>query len=69
MSQQEDSTLNAPDSSEDKLSDSGDSTTGEDERGDVAEADAPTSIQENAGMNTILSGGLGTGVQTDSSDE
>lgn len=41
----------------------------EEERGESSEPDAPTSSQENAGMNTILDGGLGTGVQTDADDE
>ncbi|HEX8708676.1 MAG TPA: hypothetical protein VF723_10580 [Pyrinomonadaceae bacterium] len=43
--------------------------TRDEERGDVAEPDAPTSGEENAGMNTILDGGLGTGVQNDARDE
>lgn len=34
-----------------------------DERGDAAEADAPTAVEENDGMSTILSGDQGDGVQ------
>ncbi len=34
------------------------------ERGDAAEPDAPSRTESNAGMNTILSGGLGRGVQS-----
>lgn len=34
-----------------------------DERGDAAEPDAPTAVEENDGMSTILSGGQGDGVQ------
>ena len=35
----------------------------EDERGDAAEPDAPTAVEENDGMSTILSGDQGDGVQ------
>lgn len=35
----------------------------EDERGDAAEPDAPTAVEENEGMSTILSGDQGDGVQ------
>jgi hypothetical protein len=35
----------------------------EDERGDAAEPDAPLTAERNEGMSTILSGGLGNGVQ------
>lgn len=48
---------------------SGDEATRAEEDGDVAEPDAPTSVGENDGMNTILDGDAGTGVQTDKSDE
>jgi len=41
----------------------------DEERGEVSEPDAPTSGKENDGMNTILDGGLGTGVQNDAVDE
>ena len=34
-----------------------------DERGDAAEPDAPTAVEENDGMSTILSGDQGDGVQ------
>jgi hypothetical protein len=43
--------------------------TREEERGESSEPDAPTAGEENAGMNTILDGDLGTGVQTDVDDE
>ncbi|MBA2731346.1 MAG: hypothetical protein H0U54_00485 [Acidobacteria bacterium] len=39
------------------------------ERGEASEPDAPTSGVENAGMNTILDGDLGTGVQNDAVDD
>ena len=34
-----------------------------DERGDAAEPDAPTAVEENEGHSTILSGDQGDGVQ------
>ncbi len=34
-----------------------------DERGDAAEPDAPTAVEENDGLSTILSGDQGDGVQ------
>ncbi|MDQ3820997.1 MAG: hypothetical protein M3362_25400 [Acidobacteriota bacterium] len=40
-----------------------------DERGDVAEADAPTAEEENEGMSTILDADPVTGVQPDAGDE
>lgn len=43
--------------------------TRDDERGDVAEPDAPTAEEENAGMSTILDADPMTGVQDDESDE
>jgi hypothetical protein len=39
------------------------------ERGDVAEADAPTEAEENEGMSTILSADTADGVQKNQSDE
>lgn len=69
MSQQEDAKTNAPVSADEEMRDTGNASTRADETGDVAEANAPTSVRENAGMNTILNGGAGTGVQTDASDE
>lgn len=33
------------------------------ESGDTAEPDAPTSVEENAGMSTVLDGDAGDGVQ------
>ncbi|HEX8846260.1 MAG TPA: hypothetical protein VF791_16555 [Pyrinomonadaceae bacterium] len=42
--------------------------TREEERGDVAEPDAPTAEVENEGMNTILDADPLTGVQDDASD-
>ena len=41
----------------------------EDERGDAAEPDAPTSAEQNEGLSTILSGGPLTGVQKDAGEE
>lgn len=41
----------------------------EDERGDVADTNAPTAEEENEGMNTILDAEPLTGVQTDASEE
>lgn len=41
----------------------------EEERGEASEPDAPTSGEENAGMNNILDGDPGTGVQEDAADE
>lgn len=34
-----------------------------DEHGDAAEPDAPTAVEENEGLSTILSGDQGDGVQ------
>ncbi|HEV2912532.1 MAG TPA: hypothetical protein VGX92_04370 [Pyrinomonadaceae bacterium] len=39
------------------------------ERDDVAEPDAPTATEENAGMSTILGAEPVSGVQDDASDE
>jgi hypothetical protein len=41
----------------------------DEERGEASEPDAPTGVEENQGMSTILGPGAGTGVQTDASDE
>lgn len=41
----------------------------EEERGEASEPDAPTGVEENQGMGTILGPGPGTGVQPDSGDE
>jgi hypothetical protein len=35
------------------------------ERGEASEPDAPTGVEENPGMGTVLGPGPGTGVQTD----
>jgi hypothetical protein len=43
--------------------------TRDEERGESSEPGAPTSGEENAGMSTILDGGLGAGVQEDAADE
>ena len=43
--------------------------TREEEQGEASEPDAPTEAKENAGMSTILDGGLGTGVQDDADDK
>jgi len=39
-----------------------------DERGDAAEPDAPTAVEENDGMSTILNEGQGDGVQDNASE-
>ncbi|HEX8136853.1 MAG TPA: hypothetical protein VF544_04610 [Pyrinomonadaceae bacterium] len=39
------------------------------ERDDVAEPDAPTAVEENAGMSTVLDAGPLTGVQTDANEK
>jgi hypothetical protein len=49
--------------------DSGQEPTRDEEEGEASEPDAPTDGEENAGMSTILDGGLGTGVQTDADDQ
>lgn len=69
MNNQEDSTSNSSTGTEKEMRDTGNRATREDEQGDVAEPDAPTDVEENPGMNTILGGGPGTGVQTDAGDE
>ena len=40
----------------------------EEERGEASEPDAPTGVEENPGLSTILGPGAGTGVQTDAGD-
>jgi hypothetical protein len=42
-----------------------DEPTRAEERDDVAEPDAPTAVEENAGMSTVLDAGPLTGVQDD----
>ena len=39
------------------------------EQGETSEPDAPTGVEENPGMSTILGPEPGTGVQQDSGDE
>jgi hypothetical protein len=39
-----------------------------DERGDAAEPDAPTAVEENEGLSTILSDEQGDGVQDNASE-
>jgi hypothetical protein len=41
----------------------------EEERGEASEPDAPTGVEENPGLGTILGPGAGTGVQTDEGSE
>ena len=41
----------------------------EEERGEASEPDAPTGVEENPGMDTVLGPGPGTGVQPDAGDE
>lgn len=43
--------------------------TRDEERGDVAESDAPTAEEENEGMSTILGANPVTGVQEDADDQ
>lgn len=69
MNKQDDSVSNSQPGAEKEMRDTGNRASREDEQGDVAEPDAPTDVEENPGMNTILGGGSGTGVQTDASDE
>ena len=49
--------------------DSGEEPDRAEERGEASEPDAPTGVEENPGMGTILGPGAGTGVQTDAGDE
>jgi hypothetical protein len=69
MSKQEDTRANTPADAANEMNDTGNAATRADEDGDVAEPDAPTGVEENVGMSTILGGGAGTGVQTDAGDE
>jgi hypothetical protein len=69
MSKQEDSTIDKTEDAGGSMQDTGDSSARADEAGDVAEPDAPTDVEENSGMNTILGSGSGAGVQTDAGDE
>lgn len=69
MNKQEELTPNSPNDTADELRETGNTATRADETGDVAEPNAPTSINANVGMNTILGVGFGTGIQTDASDE
>lgn len=69
MSKQDDPTTDTTAINGSADDDTGNTATRADEDGDVAEPDAPTRIEENVGMSTILGGGGGTGVQTDESDE
>jgi hypothetical protein len=48
--------------------DTGDSSGRSEERGDVAEPDAPTTIEENESMSTVLDAGPFDGVQPSSDD-
>jgi hypothetical protein len=66
MTRQEEQARHTP---QNNRGEGGDETPRADEQGDVAEPDAPTRVEENSGMNTILDGGSGTGVQEDESDE
>ena len=55
--------------SESGRQDFGDASGREEERGDAAEPDAPTSAEPNEAMSTILSAEQPLGVQDDASDE
>lgn len=56
---------------DDAAKESHDDTTNEGapQRGDVTDADAPTDVEENEGLSTVLSAEPFTGVQTDESEE
>ncbi|HEX8773960.1 MAG TPA: hypothetical protein VF735_10140 [Pyrinomonadaceae bacterium] len=47
----------------------GEAETRAEEQGDVAEPDAPTATEENAGMSTVLDAEPLSGVQDDASDQ
>ncbi|HEY6190403.1 MAG TPA: hypothetical protein VIW80_22315 [Pyrinomonadaceae bacterium] len=47
----------------------GEAETRAEEQGDVAEPDAPTAAEENAGMSTVLDAEPLSGVQDDASDQ
>jgi hypothetical protein len=54
---------------EDKEQAASGGVTREDEAGDVAEPDAPTAAEENAGMSTVLDANPFSGVQDNASEE
>jgi hypothetical protein len=49
--------------------DAGEEPERDEERGEASEPDAPTGVEENQGMSTILGPAAGTGVQPDAGDE
>lgn len=69
MIDQDTTTPNDNPASKDEGNDSYQEPTRHEERGESSEPDAPTANEENAGMNTILDGELGAGVQNDADDE
>jgi hypothetical protein len=69
MTDQGTKTTNDNSHSKDEGGESSREPTREEESGEASEPDAPTSGEENAGMSTILDGGLGAGVQNDADDE
>ena len=69
MKDQDATTPNDSSTSRSEGSGSDQEPTRDQERAEASEPDAPTGGEENAGMSTILDGGLGTGVQNDAADE
>jgi hypothetical protein len=60
--------MDVSDEPEEETEDVEESEGREAERGDAAEPDAPTSVEENEAMSTILSGDTLDGVQRDAGD-
>lgn len=60
--------MDVSDEPEDEAEDAGESESREAERGDAAEPDAPTDVEENEAMSTILSGDTLDGVQRDAGE-
>lgn len=60
--------MDVSDEPEEESENGGETASREAERGDAAEPDAPTSVEENEGMSTILSGDTPDGVQRDAGD-
>ena len=69
MNKRETPTIDAAIGAERETRDTGNEATRADEQGEAAAPDAPTGIEENDGMNTVLGAAPGTGIQTDVSDE
>jgi hypothetical protein len=69
MTDQDTTTTDDSSASKNEGRDSFQEPTRDEERGEASEPNAPTGGEENAGMSTILDGGLGTGVQNDGDEE